>query len=131
MHYNMVHIAYYTELNLQFCNYAQKRRISRENSKGAPDNNFCGHFCPRRKAANFCHPGTYHFSLLPRFKQGSPAAPIIIGIHYPNHLRLLYCLMMPMMMGTMIMTCHDDVLNGSTFDNVMVKTHPIDTFHRQ
>ena len=56
MHYNMVHIAYYTELNLQICNYAQKRRICREISKYAPDENFCGHFCPRRKTANFCHP---------------------------------------------------------------------------
>ena len=49
----MTHIAYYTELN-----YAQKRRIFCENSKHAPDENFCGHFCPRRKAANFCHPAS-------------------------------------------------------------------------
>ena len=54
--YYMVHIAYYAELNLQICNYAQKRIICRKNSKYAPDENFCGHFCPRRKAANFCHP---------------------------------------------------------------------------
>ena len=35
--YYMVHIAYYsyTELNLQICNYAQKRRICRENSTHA------------------------------------------------------------------------------------------------
>ena len=31
----MVHIAYYTELNLQICNYAQKRRICRKNSTHA------------------------------------------------------------------------------------------------
>ena len=43
-------------INLQICNYAQKRRICRKNSKYAPDENYCGHFCPRRKAANFCHP---------------------------------------------------------------------------
>ena len=55
MHYYMVCIAYYTELNLQICNYAQKRRICRDNSKYALDENFHGNFCPRRKAANFCH----------------------------------------------------------------------------
>ena len=53
--------------------------------------------------------GIYHFSLLPRFKQGSPAAPIIIGIHYPNHLRLLYwwCWWWwgREWLGPMIMTC--------------------------
>ena len=26
VHYDMVHIAYYTELNLKICNYTQKRR---------------------------------------------------------------------------------------------------------
>ena len=30
MHYYMVGIANYTELNLQICNYGQKRRICRE-----------------------------------------------------------------------------------------------------
>ena len=30
VHYYMVYIAYYTELNLQICNYVQKRRICRE-----------------------------------------------------------------------------------------------------
>ena len=53
----MVYIAYFTELNLQTCNYAQKRRICRENCKYAFEENFHGHFCPRRKAAKFCHPG--------------------------------------------------------------------------
>ena len=33
VHYYMVNIAYYTELNLQICNYVQKRRIYRDNSK--------------------------------------------------------------------------------------------------
>ena len=33
----MVYIAYYSDMNLQICNYAQKRRICRENSKYAPD----------------------------------------------------------------------------------------------
>ena len=33
----MVYIAYYTELNFQICNYAQKHRICRENSKYALD----------------------------------------------------------------------------------------------
>ena len=30
VHYYIVHIAYYTELYLQICNYLQKRRICRE-----------------------------------------------------------------------------------------------------
>ena len=51
----MVYIAYFTELNLQICDYAQKRRICRENCKYALDENFHGHFCSRRKAAKFCH----------------------------------------------------------------------------
>ena len=54
-HY-MVYIAYFTELNLQICDYVQKRRICRENCKYALDENFHDHFCPRRKAAKFCHP---------------------------------------------------------------------------
>ena len=52
----MVYIAYFTELSLQICYYAQKRRICRENSKYAPDGNIYGRFRPRRQAANFCHP---------------------------------------------------------------------------
>ena len=52
----MVYIAYFTELILQICNYAQKRRIWRENCKYAIDENFHCHFCSRRKAAKFCHP---------------------------------------------------------------------------
>ena len=35
----------------------QKRRICRENCKYALYENFHNHFCPRRKAATFCHPG--------------------------------------------------------------------------
>ena len=56
VHYYMVYIAYFTELNLQICNYAQKQRICRENCKYALDESFLGHICPRRKAAKFCHP---------------------------------------------------------------------------
>ena len=41
---------------MQICDYAEKRRICRENCKYALDKNFHGHFCPRRKAAKFCHP---------------------------------------------------------------------------
>ena len=58
VHYYMVYIAHFTELNLQICNYAQKRRIFREHCKYAFDENFHGHFCPRWKAAKFCHPVT-------------------------------------------------------------------------
>ena len=57
VHYYMVYIAYYTDLNWQTCNYAQKRRICWENGKYALDQSFYDHFCPRRKAANFCHLG--------------------------------------------------------------------------
>ena len=57
VHYSMVYIAYFTELNLQIWDYAQKRRIHCENCKYAFEENFHGHFCPRRKAAKFCHPG--------------------------------------------------------------------------
>ena len=56
VHHYMVYIAYFTELNLQICGYAQKRRISCKNCKCALDGNFHGHFCPPRKAAKFCHP---------------------------------------------------------------------------
>ena len=31
VHYYLVYIAYFTELNLQICDYAQKQRICREN----------------------------------------------------------------------------------------------------
>ena len=57
VHLHMVYIAYYTEFNFQTCNYALKRRICRENSNYALDENFYGHFCPHRKDANFCHTG--------------------------------------------------------------------------
>ena len=56
VHYYMVNIAYFTELNCQICDYAQKQRICRENCKHALDKNFHGHFCSQRKAAKFCHP---------------------------------------------------------------------------
>ena len=54
----MVYIAYFTGLILQICDYAQKRRIWRKNCKYALDENFHCHFCSRRKAAKFCHPGS-------------------------------------------------------------------------
>ena len=44
VHYYMVYIAYYTELILQICNYAQKRRICRENSNYVPDEIFLAKF---------------------------------------------------------------------------------------
>ena len=52
------HIAYFTELGLQICDYAQKRRICRENCIYSFDENFHGQFCPRRKAAKFYHPAS-------------------------------------------------------------------------
>ena len=44
VYYFMVHIAFFTELNLQICNYVQKRRICRKNSKYALNENLYGHF---------------------------------------------------------------------------------------
>ena len=55
----MVYIAYFTELDLQICDCEQRRRICRENCKYALDKNFHGQFCPRRKAAKFCHPAEH------------------------------------------------------------------------
>ena len=46
VHYYMVYDVYFTELNLQVCDYAQKQRICRKNCKYALDENFQGHFCP-------------------------------------------------------------------------------------
>ena len=48
VHYFMVNIAYFTELNLQICDYAQKWHVCRENCKYALDENFHGHFCFER-----------------------------------------------------------------------------------
>ena len=62
VHYYMVYIAYFTELNLQICDCAQKARICGENCTYVPYENFPGHFCPRRKAAKFCHPDTWNVS---------------------------------------------------------------------
>ena len=59
MHYYMVYIAYFTELNSKNWDYAQKWRICRENCKYTPDEKFHGHFCPRRKPAKSCHPELY------------------------------------------------------------------------
>ena len=56
VHYFMVYIAYFTELGLQMCDYAQKRRICRENCNYALDERFHGHVCPRRKPTKSCHP---------------------------------------------------------------------------
>ena len=56
----MVYIAYFTELFLQICDYAQKRRIWCENCKYAFVANFHCHFCSRRKAAKFFHPVRYN-----------------------------------------------------------------------
>ena len=53
----ILHIIVYWVIfaNLQL---GAKGRICRENSKYALDENFYGHFCPRRKAANFWHLGS-------------------------------------------------------------------------
>ena len=44
VHYYMVYIAYFTELNLQICDYAQKQRICSWNCNYGFDENFNGHF---------------------------------------------------------------------------------------
>ena len=48
----MVHIAYFTELNLQICDYAQKRRFCRKNCKYGLDENFHGHFAPDERLSS-------------------------------------------------------------------------------
>ena len=63
MHFDMVCIAYYTELNLQLC---AKRCICCGKSKYALDESFYGHFCPRRKAGNFFQPGDDVCKVIPR-----------------------------------------------------------------
>ena len=59
VHYYMVYIAYFTELNLQICDYAQKRRICRENCNYALDENFHGHFCPPTKGCQVLPPWSW------------------------------------------------------------------------
>ena len=46
VHYYMVYIAYFTELNSKIWDYAQKRLACRENCKYALDERFHGHFAP-------------------------------------------------------------------------------------
>ena len=55
--------ACYTELNVQICNYVYKQRICREKRKIRAWRKFCGQFCLRRKAANFCHPAIYQMCI--------------------------------------------------------------------
>ena len=57
VHYYKGYIAYYTQVNLQICNYVQKS-ICLENSKYGADASLYGHILPRRKGANFCHPAS-------------------------------------------------------------------------
>ena len=54
---NTWYVLHNTQLNVQICKYVQKQSICRENSEHVLDESFYGHFCPRRNAANFCHPG--------------------------------------------------------------------------
>ena len=82
----MVYITYFTELNLQICDYAQKRRICRENCKYVLDESLHGHFCPRWKAAKFCHPGNndtctvcFLFSKYPHMQRGKVVACVTQG----------------------------------------------------
>ena len=53
---NTWYVLHNTQLNVQICKYVQKQSICRENSEHVLDESFYGHFCPRRNAANFCHP---------------------------------------------------------------------------
>ena len=46
VHYYMVYIAYFTELNLQICDYTQKRHICRKNCKYAFDEICMAIFAP-------------------------------------------------------------------------------------
>ena len=46
-HFYVINNAFYTELDLQISNYAQKWRISRDNSKYAPEESFVAIFAER------------------------------------------------------------------------------------
>ena len=83
----MVYIAYFAELNLQISDYTQKRRICRENHKYALDENFHGHFCPRRKAAKFCHPAflAIYPCLVPSFKAFLTMNDVTLGVEDANY----------------------------------------------
>ena len=58
----MVFIAYFTELILQICDYAQNDAFEAKIVKKTLDENFHCHFRSRRKAAKFCHPAKYKSS---------------------------------------------------------------------
>ena len=60
----MVHIAYYTELNLHICNCAQKRRICRENSRYTPDDKFLWAFLPSPKGCDLLPPAILFHKIL-------------------------------------------------------------------
>ena len=64
VHYYMIYIAYFAELNSKIWDYAQKRRICRENCNYALDERFHGHVCPRRKPAKSCHPDQCYIHLI-------------------------------------------------------------------
>ena len=56
VHHYMVYIAYFTELNFQICDNAQKRRICRQNCKYALDEKKLWHFLPPPKACQVLPP---------------------------------------------------------------------------
>ena len=56
VHYYMIYLAYYTELSLQNCNYAQKQRICCKNSKYALDENLYVLFLPSPKGCQLLPP---------------------------------------------------------------------------
>ena len=69
----MVYIAFFTELNLQICYYAQKRRIRRENCKYALDKIFMAIFSPNERlpsSATLPIPDIEIFLIQARFNWG-------------------------------------------------------------
>ena len=72
--------SYYAALNMQICNYAQNRCICCENSKYAADKIFYGHFCARRKAANFCHPAIDYWGFYQRWPPPSVNFFLVITV---------------------------------------------------
>ena len=86
--YYMVHIAYLYWIEFTNLQSNAKQRICRKNSKYAPDENFCGYFCPRWKAVKFCHPVSthctdYRFSLIDSERPlGNLVLPIPEGSNY-------------------------------------------------
>ena len=82
----MVYNAYFTELSLQICDYAQKRRICRENCKYALDENCMAIFDPDERLPSSATLDEYQTHLIkssfsyPFIRHGDPMRLDIAGM---------------------------------------------------